>query len=172
MADNFDWTGFRELVRRLDDLIGGDRTDAEFAEELRRAVTFIYTAGVTAPSAGDIYEGAGGEAFWADAVDLGLSDIDPDEAETAALALAERLAISIEAAQPEGDVDEESLEDLAEAAAQGLLDAATVLSGGSKHFDAGRLQEAAWEWSFQFDDWGTSALASLTALHELLWGAR
>jgi hypothetical protein len=34
------------------------------------------------------------------------------------------------------------------------------------------LQEAAWEWTFQFDEWGTHALAAMSALHELLWGAR
>ena len=74
--------------------------------------------------------------------------------------------------QPEGDVEVEDIEELAEAAAVQVLELAAALAEGSEHFDGERSQEAAWEWTFQFDEWGTHALAAMSALHELLWGAR
>ena len=171
MAIDFDWAGFRALAKRLDDLLGSDADDAEFAQNLRRAVTFLYTAGVTMPSAADVYEDAG-EAFWSDAVTLKLDAPDPAELEAAVTALAQRIITSVDAAQPEGDVELEDVEELAEACAAQLLELAEALAEGSQHYDARRDREAAWEWTFQFDEWGTSALAAASALHELLWGAR
>ena len=53
-----------------------------------------------------------------------------------------------------------------------ILELSAELAEGSAHFDERRPHEAAWEWTFQFDEWGTSALAAVSALHELLWGAR
>ena len=67
---DFEWTGFRALVKRVDDLLGSGRDDAEFAQDLRRALTFAYTAGITMPSAGEVYDAAGGDEFWNDAVKL------------------------------------------------------------------------------------------------------
>jgi len=171
MATDFDWTGFQALAKRLDDLLAGEREDDEFANDLRRALTFVYTAGITMPTAGDIYEDSGGEAFADRAVDLNLGS-DPAKMEAALAELVARVAHSVEAAQPEGDVDADSLQDLAELAATGLLDVQQSLATGSAYFDDGRLGEASWEWSFQFDEWGAQALSAISALHELLWGAR
>ena len=170
MPLDFDWSGFRALAKRLDDLVGGERDDAEFANDVRRALTFVYTAGITMPTAGDVYEDAGGEAFAERSINLDLAT-DPADAEAAVAELAERLARSIEAVQPEGDVDADELEDLAEGVAVNVLEVTSALAEGCAHFDASRLGEASWEWSFGFDEWGMHALAALTALHELLWGA-
>lgn len=172
MADEFDWAGFDDLVRQLDDLLGSGREDAGFAEELRSSLAILYTAGVMAPAAGEVFDGADGQGYWSDNLSMDPNQIDPVTLGAAMSRLAGRIAASIEAVQPEGDIDEDALNDLAETAAQGLLDTVTLLAGGSKHFEAGRVREAAWDWSFQFDDWGTSVLSALSALHELLWGSR
>ena len=171
MAIDFDWTGFRALVRRLDDLLANGGSDAEFAEQLRRAITFLYTAGVTMPSASDVYEEAG-EEFWANAASLNLDTPDPAELESAVRALAQRIITSVDEAQPEGDVDADDIEELAETTAGQILELQVLLAEGSEHIDAKRMQEASWEWTFQFDEWGTVALSSVSALHELLWGSR
>jgi hypothetical protein len=171
MATDFDWAGFRALVKRLDDLLASDAEDPEFAENLRRALTFVYTAGVTMPAASDVYEDAG-EEFWTDAVTLKLDAPDPAEVEETTTALAQRIITSVDALQPEGDVEADDIEELAEATASQILDLVAELAEGSAHFDAKRVQEASWEWTFQFDEWGTAALAAVSALHELLWGAR
>ena len=171
MAIDFDWVGFRALVAHLDDLLAAQTEDAEFAQNLRRAITFIYTAGVAMPAGSDVYEDAG-EEFWSGAVTLKLDAPDPAELEESVLALAQRIITSVDAAQPEGDVEVEDIEELAEATAVQILELVAALAEGSAHFDATRSREASWEWTFQFDDWGTSALAAISALHELLWGAR
>jgi hypothetical protein len=171
MAIDFDWAGFRALVKRLDDLVSSDAEDPEFAENLRRALTFVYTAGVTMPAASEVYEDAG-EEFWTDAVTLKLDEPDPAELEATATALAQRIITSVDAAQPEGDVEADDIEELAEATAVQILELAAALDEGSAHFDAERMHEAAWEWTFQFDEWGTHVLQAVSALHELLWGAR
>jgi hypothetical protein len=170
MAIDFDWAGFRALTRRLDDLLAGRTEDAEFAQGLRRAIVFLYTAGVTMPSADEVYEDAG-EEFWSDAVSLKLDAPTPTELESAVAKLAQRIITSVDSAQPEGDVEVEDVEELAEATAVQVLELAAALAEGSEHFDAKRAREAAWEWTFQFDEWGTNALAAVSALHELLWGA-
>ncbi|HEY5540872.1 MAG TPA: DUF5063 domain-containing protein [Coriobacteriia bacterium] len=177
MATDFDWAGFRALAKRLDDLVAGERNDErddeQFAEDLRRAITFVYTAGVTMPSAGDVYEDAGGDEFWNGTEVPGLApgkDVADDL--TAAETLAARIAESVEAAQPDALGDPEEIADVATSAAENLLDAVARISAGSELFDAKRLREAQWEWSFGFDDWGSNAIAALAALHELLWGAR
>lgn len=172
MATDFDWAGFRALSMRLDDLIGGGRDDDQFAEDLRRALAFLYTAGVTMPCAGDVYDAAGGDEFWNDAVKLDavFSDADTIDAEVAALAA--RIVRSVAAEQADADLDADELADLADTAAQGVLDAAKGLRDGVRYFDEKRSDEAAWEWAFGFDDWGSNAVAALSALHGLLWGAR
>ncbi len=170
MALDFDWAGFQALARRLDDLVAGERDDAEFANDVRRALTFVYTAGITMPTAGDIFEDSGGAAFAERSINLDLA-ADPAAAEAAVAQLSERLARSIEAVQPEGDVDADDLEEFVEAVAVNVLDVTSALADGCAHFDASRLGEASWEWSFGFDEWGARALAALTGLHELLWGA-
>jgi len=172
MATDFDWAGFRQLAKRVDDLVASEREDAEFAHDVRRALTFLYTAGVTMPSAGDVYEGAGGDEFWNETVELESEIAEENAVESAIRSLAHRIAHSVQAAQGDPDIDPDELADLADSAAQGLHDTCADLSAGSKYFDAKRADEAAWEWSFGFDDWGSNALAALTALHELLWGAR
>jgi len=173
MTTDFDWTGFRALAKRLDDLVGGTREDEAFAEDLRRALTFVYTAGITMPTAGDVYEAAGGDAFWNGTELPGLAPVrDAEDNLSAAEQLAARIAESIEAVQPDeiGELDE--ITDVATTAAENLLDAVANLSAGSALFDEKRVQEAQWEWTFGFDEWGANALAALSALHELLWGAR
>jgi len=170
MANDFDWAGFRALAKRLDDLVAGDRDDTEFADDLRRAVTFVYTAGITMPSAGDIFEDQGGAAFSDRALSIDLG-ADPAETEAAVAALAERIAVSVEVIQPEGDVDADELEDLAEGIAVNVREVAAALALGCAHYDESRIGEASWEWSFGFDEWGMHALAALTGLHEALWGA-
>ena len=172
MATDFDWIGFSELTKRLDDLVGEVREDEMFAEDVRRALTFLYTAGVTMPGAGDIYEAAGGEEFWSETVDLDAELADERAIEAAVAALARRIMHSVEAAQADADIDSEELRDLADTAAQGVRDTCTGLSAGARHFDEKRFDEASWEWSFGFDDWGSNAIAALGALHELLWGAK
>ena len=172
MATDYDWDGFRALAKRLDDLVGGEREDDQFAEDLRRALTFLYTAGITMPSAGDVYDAAGGDEFWDGAVklDSALDDAGTIDAEVAALSA--RIARSVAAEQADADLDEDEFADLADTAAQGALDAAKGIRDGSAYFDEKRADEAAWEWAFGFDDWGSNAVAALAALHELLWGAR
>ena len=171
MAIDFDWAGFRALAKRLDALIAGDSSEPEFALDLRRAITFLYTAGVTMPAASDVYEDAG-EEFWSNAVTLKLDAPDPAELEASVTALAQRIITSVDAVQPEGDVEVDDVEELAEATAMQILELSAALAEGSAHFDEKRLQEAAWEWTFQFDEWGTQALSAIAALHELLWGAQ
>jgi hypothetical protein len=151
--------------------LAGNAEDPEFAENLRRALTFIYTAGVTMPAASDVYEEAG-EEFWTSAVTLDLDAPDPAQLEESATALGQRIITSVDALQPEGDVEADDIEELAEATAVQILELAAALAEGSLHFDAKRVQEASWEWTFQFDEWGTHALQAVSALHELLWGAR
>lgn len=172
MATDFDWMGLRQLAKRLDELVASDREDAEFAQDVRRALAFLYTAGVTMPSAGDIYDAAGGEEFWNETVKLDTAWNDADTIDAEVAALAHRIAHSVETAQADSDLDPEELADLADTAAQGAIDANKGLGDGSRYFDAKRTDEAAWEWSFGFDDWGSNAVAALGALHELLWGAR
>jgi hypothetical protein len=172
MATDFDWAGFRALTKRLDELVGGTRDDADYAQDVRRALTFIYTAGVTMPSAGDVYDAAGGDEFWNDTVDLEGELAEERAVEQAISALSHRLAASVMAAQDDDEIDTEELADLADTAAQGLHDACTGVSAGSRYFDENRMDEAAWEWAFGFDEWGSNAVAAMQALHELLWGAR
>lgn len=173
MANDFDWSGFRALVTRLDDIIAGDRDDEEFAEDLRRNLTFVYTAGITMPSAGDVYEDAGGDEFWNATEVPGLAqDTDPALLEAATESLAQRISASVEATQPDALADPEEIAEAASIAAQNLLDAVAGLEEGARLFDEKRVPEAMWEWSFQFDEWGAHALAALSALHDLLWGAR
>ena len=172
MATDFDWAGFRALIKRLDELIGAAREDAEYAQDVRRALTFIYTAGITMPTAGDVYDAAGGDEFWKDTVNLEGELAEERSVEQAVAALSHRLAASVMAAQDDDEIDTEELADLADTAAQGLHDAYTGISAGARYFGENRMDEAAWEWSFGFDEWGSNAVASMQALHELLWGAR
>jgi hypothetical protein len=185
VATDFDWAGFRALAKRLDDLVGGSAggsavasaggsagDDSEFAENLRRALTFVYTAGITMPSAGDIFEDAGGDEFWNGTPAVSGSE-DGDEASSETIeALAERIVGSVEAVQPDELGDPEEVAQVAAVAAENILDVLLRLGDGNNLFDERRLQEAQWEWSFGFDEWGAQALAGLSALHELLWGAR
>lgn len=174
MATQFDWEGFRALAGRLDKLIATGATDIDgndtLAAEARKALAFLYTAGITMPPAGDVFEDAGGEGFWEQPLSAETSPEDSALAEQAVTALAERFRASVEALQPDED-DVEDIDELLWIAAHNLEDVRTALAPGVAHFEAGRLKEAAWEWSFGFDDWGAHALASMTALHELLWGA-
>ena len=173
MASDFDWAGFRALTKRLDGLVDCERDDAEFTDDLRRALTFVYTAGITMPTAGDIFEDAGGDEFWNTKEVPGLSpDVDSGDNATAGESLAARIAESAEAAQPDELGHPDEIVEVATTAAENLLDVVSALEAGAALFDESRLQEAQWEWSFGFDDWGTHALAALSALHELLWGAR
>jgi hypothetical protein len=173
MPTDFDWTGFRALAGRLADLVEGDRDDATFAEDLRRALTFVYAAGITMPTAGDVYEDAGGDEFWnAKPVPVLAPGVEADENIVAAEQLAARIAESVEAAQPDSLGDPDEVVDIATTAAETVFDVVSALDAGSELFDTKRLQEAQWEWSFGFDDWGGHALSALSALHELLWGAR
>ena len=135
-------------------------------------MTFTYTAGVTMPSAGDVYDAAGGDEFWNETVDLDSEIAEERAIEAAVTALSRQIHRSVEAAQADSEIDPEELADLADTAAQGLHDTCTGLLAGARYFDEERLDEAAWEWSFGFDDWGGNAIAALGALHELLWGAR
>ena len=172
MATDFDWAGLRALAKRLDDLVAGTRDDEEYAQDVRRALTFVYTAGVTMPSAGEVFDAAGGDEFWNDTIDLDSELAEESAARTAVDALAQRLAASVRAAQQDPDLDADELADLADTAAQGLYDTWVGLSTGARYFDEKRADEAAWEWSFGFDEWGSNAVAAIAALHELLWGAR
>jgi hypothetical protein len=172
MATDFDWSGVRALAKRLDELVSATREDAEYAQDLRRAAAFLYTAGVTMPSAGDVYDAAGGDEFWNETVDLDTERAEEREIEAAVASLARRIAASVTAAQDDPDLDTEELSDLADTAAQGLHDACAGLSAGSRYYDEQRMDEAAWEWAFGFDEWGGNIAAALTSLHELLWGAR
>ncbi len=173
MALEYDWDGFRALVRRLDMLLAGEAVFEEYdtlAEACRRTLAFLYTAGVSMPAAGDVFEDAGGDTFWEGKLGGTAAAADPARAEAEIEALAGQLAESV--IEVQGDVDAEDIEDLVAAAARGLWDVRESLSEGCEHFDGKRLHEAAWEWSFGFDEWGAHALTSLTALHDALWGAR
>ena len=166
----FDWEGFRSLCTRLESLFTEQPDEnGTFAGDCRRTLAYLYTAGVSMPDPGDVFEDAGGEEFWAGAVKLAAPDTDPAASEDAISALAARLLESIREAQPdelEEEVDNEILD-----AASRLWDVRIILAEGAALFDAERGHEAAWEWSFGFDDWGSSALLGMTALHDLLWGA-
>lgn len=168
---DFDWEGFRALVGRVDSLLTDEPKDPEtYADDCRRALAFLYTAGVSMPQAGDIFEDAGGDAFWERTLSATTVSIDPAAAEERVEALAERIGASVDALQPD-EIDEETDEEfLLIAAALWEVDAA--LAAGVNHYDAKRLHEAAWEWSFGFDEWGGQVLVALTGLHDVLWGAR
>ena len=167
---DFDWDGFRSLCMRLESLIMEQPADAAaFAADCRRALAFLYTAGVSMPDAGDIFEDAGGEEFWAGAVKLNVADTDPGAAEDAISLLATRLLESVREVQPD-ELEDGARDEIVDAASR-LWDVRTILAEGAALFDAKRGHEASWEWSFGFDDWGSSALLGMTALHDLLWGA-
>jgi len=169
--NDFDWEGFRALVGRLDALLTGELADPDtFAEDCRRTLAFLYTAGVSMPTAGDVFEEAGGDAFWERAMTSDAGVLDPEATEERITDLAEKIGVSVDALQPDevdGDADEEML-----MAASNLWEAHLSLAVGAAHYDAKRLNEAAWEWSFGFDDWGGQALLALTGLHDVLWGVR
>jgi len=167
---DFDWEGFRALTTRLDTLLAEQPADiTTFAADCRRTIAYLYTAGVSMPDAGDVFEDAGGDEFWAGAMKLTPAESDPAAAEDAISALATLLRESITAVQPD-ELDDEIDDEILEAASR-LWDVRVTLAEGAALFDAKRGSEAAWEWSFGFDDWGSSALFAMTALHDLLWGA-
>jgi len=173
MSTQFDWEGFRALVGRLDSLLAGEATIADFdtfVESCRRALAFLYTAGVSMPAAGDIFEDAGGAEFWEGRLAVESSASDPLSVETEIGAIARRLTADL--VELHDDVDDEDIADLIDTAARSLWDTRASLESGTEHYDAKRLHEAEWEWSFGFDEWGAHALAATTALHDLLWGAR
>ena len=172
MSTQFDWEGFRALAGRLESLLAGEATLAEddtFIEACRRALAFLYVAGVSMPAAGDIFEDAGGDAFWERRLGADAAVADPLGAESEIDAISERLRVDLEVLQD--DADDEDVADLVGAAARALWDTRESLSAGNEHYDARRLMEAEWEWSFGFDEWGAHAIAALAALHDLLWGA-
>lgn len=169
--NDFDWDGFRALVGRLDTLVTAPPADPDtFAEECRRTLAFLYTAGVSLPTAGDVFEEAGGEDFWERAIASDASALDPAVTEERITELAERIGASVDALQPD-EVDEDADEEMLMAASN-LWEVRVGLAAGAAHYDAKRQREAAWEWSFGFDDWGGQALLALTGLHDLLWGVR
>lgn len=167
---DFDWEGFRALFGRVETLLAEEPADVTtFAADCRRTVAYLYTAGVSMPDAADVFEDAGGDEFWAGAMKLAPADTDAAAAEAAISALAARLRESISAAQSD-ELDEELDDEILEAAGR-LWDVRTSLAEGAALFDAHRLHEAAWEWSFGFDEWGSGALSAMISLHDLLWGA-
>lgn len=173
MATEFDWEGFRALAGRLDSLLAGEATladDDTFAEACRRALAFLYTAGVSMPPAGDVFEDAGGDTFWEGRLGGRDSDPDPTIAESEIEQIASALIESV--VEVQGDEVFDELEDVLTTAARAMWDVREALGVGSDHFDARRLHEAAWEWAFGFDEWGTNALTATSALHDALWGAR
>ena len=170
-VNEFDWEGFRALVGRLDTLLTGELSDPEtFAEDCRRTLAFLYTAGVSMPSAGDVFEEAGGDSFWERAMASDAGALDPVATEERITELAEKIGFSVDALQPD-EVDEDADEEML-LAASNLWEVRVSLATGGIHYDAERLREAAWEWSFGFDDWGGQALLALTGLHDVLWGVR
>jgi len=173
MSTQFDWEGFRALIGRLDSLLAGEvRLDDydTFVEASRRVVAFLYAAGVSMPAAGDIFEDAGGAEFWEGRLGADTAAADPLNVEFEIGAIAERLRTDL--AELQDDVAEEDVADLVDAAARGLWDVRESLGAGTGHFDSKRFHEAEWEWAFGFDEWGAHAIAALSALHDLLWGAR
>lgn len=173
MTSEYDWDGFRSVVRRLDMLLAGEAVLEDydtFAEACRRSLAFLYVAGVSMPAAGDVFEDAGGDSFWESKLASSADAVDPLKAEAEIDELTRQLAASV--IELQGDAEADEIEDLAAAAARGLWDVRESLSDGIRHFDAGRPNEAAWEWSFGFDEWGAHALAATSALHDALWGAK
>jgi len=173
MATQFDWEGFRALVGRLDSLLAEDATladDDTFVEACRRALAFLYVAGVSMPAAGDIFEDAGGDAFWERRLGAEAAVADALKVESEIGAIARRLTVDL--VEFHDDVDDEDISDLIDTAARTLWDTREALSAGTEHYDSKRLLEAEWEWSFGFDEWGAHAVAAMSALHDLLWGAR
>jgi len=173
MAIEFDWEGFRALGSRLDTLLAGEATLAEddsLAEACRRALAFLYTAGVSMPAAGDVFEDAGGDTFWEGKLGAFAPGADPTAVEAEIDAIAGLLRESV--IELQGDADAEEIDDLMATAARSLWDVREGIGEGMRHFDAKRLHEAAWEWSFGFDEWGAHALEAMSALHDALWGAR
>jgi len=173
MALEYDWNGFRALVRRLDMLLAGEAVLEEFdsfPEACRRTLSFLYTAGVSMPAAGDVFEDAGGDSFWEGKLGGASAAADPARAEAEIQQLSHQLAEAV--IELQGDADTEEIEDLVATAARSLWDVRESLGDGTQHYDAKRLHEAAWEWSFGFDEWGAHSLAALTALHDALWGAK
>lgn len=173
MATDFDWEGFRALAGRLDSLLAGEATladDDTFAEACRRALAFLYTAGVSMPPAGDVFEDAGGDSFWEGKLGASDAELDPASVESEIENIASALIESV--VELQGDLDEEELEDVLTIAARALWDVREALGAGTEHYDAKRLHEAAWEWSFGFDEWGAHALTATSSLHDALWGAR
>ncbi|PKQ15308.1 MAG: hypothetical protein CVT67_10410 [Actinobacteria bacterium HGW-Actinobacteria-7] len=171
-ATEYDWEGFRALAGRLDALLVDELTIGDFdtfAETCRRTLAFLYAAGVSMPAAGDVFEDAGGAEFWEGKLGAETLLPDPSAVEEEIAALETRLRADI--AQLQSDADEEDYDELLGVAARSLWDVRESLGDGMAHFDAKRMHEASWEWSFGFDEWGAHALAATTALHDLLWGA-
>jgi len=66
MSTQFDWEGFRALAGRLESLLAGEAKLAEddtFIEACRRALAFLYVAGVSMPAAGGESLAAGNEHY-------------------------------------------------------------------------------------------------------------
>jgi len=169
--NDFDWEGFRALTGRLDALLNAELSSPDtFAEDCRRTLAFLYTAGVSMPTAGDVFEEAGGDQFWERAIASDAGALDPAATEERITELAEKIGYSVDALQPD-EVDEDADEEML-LAASNLWEVHLSLAAGASHYDAKRLNEAAWEWSFGFDDWGGQALLALTGLHDVLWGVR
>ncbi len=171
-ALDFDWEGFRALAGRLDSLLANEHTlvdDDTFIEAARRTLAFLYAAGISMPAAGDVFEDAGGDVWERT---LGGESVLPDPArvESEIAEIEERLHADI--VEIQSDADDEDVSDLLGTAARALWDVREGLGEGMSHFDAKRLSEAAWEWTFGFDEWGAHTLAASVALHDLLWGAR
>jgi hypothetical protein len=172
-ATEYDWEGFRALAGRLDALLADESPveyDDTFAEMCRRSLAFLYTAGVSMPAAGDIFEDAGGADFWESRLGSDSSAGDPALVEAEIEAIELRLRADI--AELQSDADAEDYDELLGVAARSLWDVREGLGEGMHHFDQKRVHEAAWEWSFGFDEWGAQALGATSSLHDLLWGAR
>ncbi|MBI5231323.1 MAG: hypothetical protein HY876_04060 [Coriobacteriales bacterium] len=172
---DFDWEALRMLVGQFDQLIGrpavDEEVEARLAMNLRRVLTLLYATGVTMPTADAIYDAAGGDGSLLADIEPTIPDAvtDPSASEVRDVELALRVAASAEALQSLAeDLDRE---ELAGQAARDARAVAASLAEGTRLWDAGRREAGAWEWAFQFDEWGANALEALTSLHGLLWGA-
>ncbi len=164
-ASDYDWAGFRGIVREYESVLTG-ATDSEFQvfrERCKALLARLFYEGTRMPTYGDVYTQTGGDEEW-DARD---EEDNPEVSEWLARwreyepslseYLGERNVFYV--ANPEAE------EAWTATLSDTLADVLSDLQTGATHWDAGRLPEAMWEWTFSFDHWGEHALDAMKAMH-------
>jgi len=166
-AFDYDWAGFRELVGEYERfLTQAPQQDLPLFQELAQSklARLYYEATVMRRVAVDFYSDTGGDEAWAARDEEHNPEYDQwfetwqSHERSLAAYLGDRNRFFVAGDPSEQECYATSLSD-------GLADVLSDLQAGAAHFDAGRLPEAMWEWTFRFDHWGDHALDALKVLH-------